>query len=135
MLAGIQVEFEVTGRHSEPRKNPDLYMNYVTLYTPDGRKSEESRFSNDGFAPFPGWIWGPADPGETVIFTTLFGEGDKHLSSILDGGNIRCLTGTYRIVIGHTESVGWTKVPGGGWIVNLPEDELEAVVDETFTVG
>jgi hypothetical protein len=111
-------------------------VNYVRLYTPDGRKWEESQFSNHGFDPFPSWrVGGPADPGETVILTTLFGEGDRELSVLIHGGNIRCLTGTYRIVIGHTDSIGWTKSLAGGWIVNLPEDELEAFVDETFTLG
>ena len=91
----------------------------MRLYTPDGQERRESEVQHDGFGDRL-FAWGYPRLGETEVFTSLFGDSD--ISSVERlGGNLDCLAGTYRIVLGDFS----------------PQDDelIEALVDETFILG
>ena len=117
LLAGIQVDFEITGHHSRSSyaRIPSLREDDVRLYTPDGQERKESKFAYEGFdRPYGS---GLPDTGETEVFTSLFGDGD----GVIGDGNLDCLAGTYRVVLGYDS----------GWV----GEEVEALLDETFVLG
>ena len=61
--------------------------------------------------------WEFPGSGETEVFTSLFGDGD----GVIGDGNLDCLAGTYRVVLGYDS----------GWI----GEEVGGLLDETFVLG